>query len=272
MKNRLSRARSVGVLVLFASTAVASDRWEGGLYCDDDFATTCNEVSHGTFQLGHDFQFTSADDVDWMTAQVQARHSYEARVRAVASLWDGPTCPNGCGNLARVNAAGTVLTPATFDGGGVGPDGAWAGSLVVRWIAAAGGKELVRMRGFPTTNYGTADQYDFSFLDTTYFAPRFNNTATQVTILIVQNTRDAAVSGTIYFYNGAGTLLTSTPLALSANGTQVTSTAAITALQGQSGSLAIAHSGGYGALTGKAVAVEPATGFTFDTPLAPIPY
>jgi hypothetical protein len=40
---------------------------------------------------------------------------------------------------------------------------------------------------------------------------------------------------------------------------------------GKSGSAAIAHTGGYGALNGKGVALESATGFTFDTALTPIP-
>jgi hypothetical protein len=32
----------------------------------------------------------------------------------------------------------------------------------------------------------------------------------------------------------------------------------------------IAHVGGYGALSGKAVSLEPSTGFTFDTAMTPI--
>jgi hypothetical protein len=35
--------------------------------------------------------------------------------------------------------------------------------------------------------------------------------------------------------------------------------------------MTVAHDGAYGALAGKAVALEPATGFTFDTPLVPRP-
>jgi hypothetical protein len=38
-----------------------------------------------------------------------------------------------------------------------------------------------------------------------------------------------------------------------------------------SGSLTVAHDAPYGALAGKAVALEPATGFAFDTPLEPRP-
>lgn len=43
------------------------------------------------------------------------------------------------------------------------------------------------------------------------------------------------------------------------------------ALVGQAGSIRLTHDGRYGDLTGKAVALEPATAFTFDTPLVPRP-
>jgi hypothetical protein len=43
-------------------------------------------------------------------------------------------------------------------------------------------------------------------------------------------------------------------------------------LAGQSGHITVAHDGGYGALNMKAVALEPATGFSFDTPSVNIPY
>jgi len=36
---------------------------------------------------------------------------------------------------------------------------------------------------------------------------------------------------------------------------------------GQSGSATVTHDGGYGDLVGKSVALEPATGFAFDTTL-----
>ena len=40
---------------------------------------------------------------------------------------------------------------------------------------------------------------------------------------------------------------------------------------GMAGSITVTHTGRYGDLSGKAVALEPATGFTFDTPLTPVP-
>ena len=58
-------------------------------------------------------------------------------------------------------------------------------------------------------------------------------------------------------------------MALLARQTLVLNTSTVPALQGQAGSLTVSHDGRYGALQGKAVAVESATGFTFDTPLEP---
>ena len=40
---------------------------------------------------------------------------------------------------------------------------------------------------------------------------------------------------------------------------------------GQSGSILVSHNGHYGALSGKAVSLEPTTGFTFDTAMVPVP-
>ena len=54
-------------------------------------------------------------------------------------------------------------------------------------------------------------------------------------------------------------------------GLQVLPTATVPGLAGQSGSAEIAQMGGYGALVGKAVALEPATGFTFDTSIQALP-
>jgi hypothetical protein len=47
--------------------------------------------------------------------------------------------------------------------------------------------------------------------------------------------------------------------------------ASLPELAGQSGSITVSHAGGYGALAGKAVSLEPATGYSFDTPLVSRP-
>jgi len=46
-------------------------------------------------------------------------------------------------------------------------------------------------------------------------------------------------------------------------------TASVPAVQGQGASVTVAHDAPYGGLAGKTVALEPATGFGFDSPLEP---
>jgi hypothetical protein len=113
-------------------------------------------------------------------------------------------------------------------------------------------------------------QYDIQMRDTTYLVPRWNNAATQTTVLIIFNGSAETITGSIYFYSGAGTLLHTQALNVAANAVQVVQTSAIPALAGQSGA-AIAHTSAT-ARWPPAVAMEPATGFTFDTVIAPIPY
>src|SRR4029450_11524436 len=45
----------------------------------------------------------------------------------------------------------------------------------------------------------------------------------------------------------------------------------VPALAGQGGSVTIAHNARYGDLSGKTVALEPATGFSFDSPMVELP-
>jgi hypothetical protein len=68
-----------------------------------------------------------------------------------------------------------------------------------------------------------------------------------------------------------GSLLHAHPFTLAPRQTLVVNAASLPGLNGRSGSVTIAHTAPYGVLAGKAVAVEPATGFGFDTPLSPRP-
>jgi hypothetical protein len=47
----------------------------------------------------------------------------------------------------------------------------------------------------------------------------------------------------------------------------VLNTATVPGVNGVSGAITVAHDGRYGDLTGKTVALEPATGFSFDSAL-----
>ena len=59
------------------------------------------------------------------------------------------------------------------------------------------------------------------------------------------------------------------PFTLNPKGTLVLDTTTVPGADGVGGAITVAHDGGYGDLSGKTVAVEPATGFSFDSPLLP---
>lgn len=263
----------------FVSTSRAADRWETThLNLTDDNSNTPNVLRHGALQLDHDLEgAAAAPDNDWMMIRVKNGHSYEARVSSDVLYWD-PACGSPpCPRFDRVNAAGTVLTAGAVtsdDAAGfeLGPgQGLVSSGMSVRWISATDGKEFVRARGDEAVDLPAGSLYRVEFLDTTFFVPRWNSTATQTTVFIIQNTTNATVSGSLLLHNAGGTLLHTQPLSILQNGVAVFSTAGVAALAGQSGSARVVHTGGWGALAGKAVALEPGTGFTFDTPMTPLP-
>ena len=87
-------------------------------------------------------------------------------------------------------------------------------------------------------------------------------------MLVVQNHGDEPVSGNLWFWSPTGALLASRILVLGPRGTLVLDITTVPGVAGASGSITVSNDGSYGVLTGKAVALEPGTGFTFDTPMA----
>jgi hypothetical protein len=74
------------------------------------------------------------------------------------------------------------------------------------------------------------------------------------------------------FWSGAGApLATHGPSTVPGRGVLVLDTSAVPGAAGASGSITIVNDGPYGALAGKAVALEPATGYSFDTAMEPRP-
>jgi hypothetical protein len=262
--------------------ALATDRWEATLISPvtDDNSTTQNILRHGVPQIGHDVD--GGGDEDWMVVRTKNGHSYEARVSSAGLHWENGCFHLDCPRFDRVNANGAVLTPGVVssdDTGGLladfgdGPS-VIATGLSARWISTTDAKEFVRMLALRPLPWGALLNgltYDVEFYDTTYFLPRWNNSATQFTVVIIQNTTNATVTGNMLFYGATGTQLHSEPFSIPEHGVRVFSSSSVTALAGQAGSANIVHTGGYGALAGKAVALEPGSGFSFDTPLMPLP-
>jgi hypothetical protein len=281
----MSKRSTLFVLLTLAAAqaAVAHDKWEYVVYnASDDDSTTLNFLQHGARQVGHDLHDIGSGPLeqDWYAFKATAGHSYEARVNSGNMYWSTTCTPTACPRFDRMNSVGGVLTlgqispddaPIVINRAGSGPQNAGRG-MTVRWIAAVTEIGFLRAVTDVYSVLGPDMPYDISFRDTTYFAPRWNNSGTQVSVFILQNTTAQTVSGTVAFHNAAGTLLASSVVSVPPDGVQVISTASLSALVGQSGSATIAQSGGYGALAGKVVSLEPSTGFTFDTALAPLPY
>lgn len=186
------------------------------------------------------------------------RASYEVVVDAVA----GAAVPVVLERLAADNA--TVLGQGSPVGTGT--------SLSLRWVNSVVDpveNQHVRVRGACAAACGTGEVYRLRAYETTLRAPRFSNVGGQVTLLVLQNPSGVSVDGIVYFWDANGSPLLSQAFAVAPRQTWVLNTASVAGLAGRSGSVTVAHTAPYGVLAGKAVALEPSTGFGFDTPLAP---
>jgi hypothetical protein len=253
--------------LLAAAPARAIDPWEAAPFPDDNSATL-NTLGHGGEQT-HDLDQggTATNDIDWVTVPTLARHSYEARLSNASVQFDWGACTD-CAQFERVSSTGTILTD---DVGTVNEGGLESYDRSVRWIASANAtNEFVRITGHQDVTETSSAVYTLRFFDTTYSIPRWNQTGTQTTVFLVTNLTQAAASVSVHFYNASGSLLATASYSLPANGLNVLSTGSVAALAGQSGHAHVVHTAGYGGLSGKAVALEPSTGFTFDTAMTPI--
>jgi hypothetical protein len=119
------------------------------------------------------------------------------------------------------------------------------------------------------TDCGPDDIYRIRAYETTYSVPRFNNSGSQLTVLVLQNPAGYPISGDVYFRDTVGMLVATQAFSLAAKATLVLNTASVPGANGVGGAITIAHDGRYGDLAGKTVALEPATGFSFDSALEP---
>jgi hypothetical protein len=130
-------------------------------------------------------------------------------------------------------------------------------------------QEVRVQSGDCTTNCGVDDTYRLRAYETTSAIPRFNNSATQVTVLLLQNPTDYTITSRAYFWDVNGVLLHTEVTTHAPKSLLVFNTSTIPALLGVSGTVTVSHDGRYSDLAGKGVALEPATGFSFDSPMVP---
>jgi Calx-beta domain/Carboxypeptidase regulatory-like domain len=227
-----------------------------GTIINDDFPlpqASKTELIHGS-NLGRNLVVP-----DFFPIRTHVHQSWEVVVDATT----GDIVGSGGPEVVRLDSDGTtVIQTATAIGTGV--------SKSLRWenAGATSFDGFVRVQSLGcTTNCTPEDSYRIRSYDTSYGISRFNNSATQITILVIQNTSTDTVTGTIWLWDTAGAPVTTQPLNLTANATLVLNTASVA--PGAAGTITVTHNGRYASLAGKAVAVEPATGFTFDTPMVP---
>ena len=82
-------------------------------------------------------------------------------------------------------------------------------------MPAAQASQLIRVRsGACGTGCGPDDVYRIRMRETTGRIPRFNNSATQATIVVLQNPSDGTVAGTMRFWRANGGLAASQAFSL----------------------------------------------------------
>jgi hypothetical protein len=220
---------------------------------------------HGAQQL-HDVGGPGGGvaDQDWYLVASNQFSSYQFVV-------DGMT-----GRVGLTNTTVQRMEPngAVAQNGFVGNFG---GVVSLAWLGPGPGTTTsipynVRIQG---ATCGTAcnglDRYRARFYDTTYTVPRFNNSGTQSTVLVIQNASPHACIVALHFFDAAGALL-ATSQAGTVNPRQSIVANTSVSVPNQSGTVRVVHTCGYGGLTGKAVSLEPATGFAFDTALLHRPH
>jgi Calx-beta domain/FG-GAP-like repeat len=229
----------------------------GTILDDDAPSLSSDELIHGSSQTG-DLALTP----DIFRLRQQPYASYEALLDAVTG--DAPAGPL----LQRIASDNvTVAQSATPVGTGGAQRLTWQNSLP----STVSGQTL-RVGGTPCAPpCGADDTYRIRLYDTTYSITRFNNSATQVTVLSIQNPTQAAVIARAMFWSPAGVLLRLVEFSLPPHGLQTLNTSTVPELAGHSGSITLTSDAPYGALAAKAVALEPATGFSFDDVMRPRP-
>src|SRR4030095_3971737 len=168
---------------------------------DDAVPLASAELSHGASRWG-DLAVTP----DLFRVQQVPYSSYEAVLDAVTG--DAPAAPI----LERIAADNvTVLRVAQPSVPG--------GVHRLVWENATPGTvsaQALRVGGSGCSPAcGADDVYRIRLYDTTYALTRFNNSATQVTFVLVQNAAGRTVNGHVMFWSPAGALLQARPFTLS---------------------------------------------------------
>ena len=245
-----------------AGAAVSDPEAIGTILNDDAFgeAPLPGELSHGVSHTAELAAVGALADADEFRLAQASGASYEV----VADSVSGDVRPLG---LLRLPADGPVQAGVPIGTGS---------AVSLRWRVAgtaAVQPDVIRVTGACGDACGRDDVYRLRVYETTLRGARFSNAGAQKTVLILQNPGTVPADFAVHFWAADGTLLASyvTGAPLAPHGVVVVNTGDVPGVAGASGSVTVAHDLPYGGLVGKVLALEPATGFAFDTPLEPRP-
>ena len=254
-KDRAARFALAGVFATLAAFPAAADVWDTA--GDASAAATGNVLWHTAPAQRHDLANTGGNpDSDWFKIFPRANRSYEVQVVNVSvSMAAGF-------NVTRNTQAGALVDTSV----GLDPTGA---TRALRWIqAGADTEERIAVVG--TASSTSSAQYDILLRETTLYCPRYNNSGTQISVLILQRASTETGAGTCqataFFYDENAAQVGTHPQTFTLNDMSAVGTSGLPGLPGTKGALHVAHTCGVGGLKGKLVALEPSTGFSFDTP------
>jgi hypothetical protein len=189
MAKRLWLVLALGLALIGARPALA-DVWDVATNNDNTAGSTENDLVHGSDQI-HDLGDIVAGvtaDEDSYTVGEAANSSYEIVV-------DGTTGDIGGVTIERFDATGTSSL------GVGGPIGVGYSQHLAWDNAGAAVNNAARVNSIDCPGCDTNDQYRIRFYDTTCAIARYNNSATQITVMVVQNTTSGAVNGHYYLWN-----------------------------------------------------------------------
>jgi hypothetical protein len=262
-KNQPLLALGIGLALLVLPHPGSADVWDAN-DVEDDAVFSDNEVSHGTVQVHDLLAQGGLADQDWYRVQSRPRSSYEATIEGMTGRLSAGSITNP--TFDRMSGDGSTVL-----GSGLGfPGSIFPYSRTLRWqnTTAVGDENYLRVANAGcNTVCDVNDQYTMRFFETTMAIPRFNNAGSQVTVLLIQNPASYTIGGVSFFWDSAGTLLGQSPFSLPAHGLLTLNTASIA--PGVGGSVTVTHDGRFSDLVGKAVALEPSTGFSFDSLMVP---
>jgi hypothetical protein len=266
----MKRLAGIGLALCLGAGTAGADVWDLGTDADNDTGSD-NEIVHGLSQV-HDMAARGGGtilDADYYVFRLPNSRSYEIRVDGFTGDTSGTTTPEV--SLLASDGTSVVALAEPVTTFGVAKSLRVA-STVMGGTGYTSHYVLVANPACGLTCTGT-DEYRIRAFDTTLSLPRYNNTGGQVTVLVLQNPTNRSVNWFAGAFNNSGIFVTGFGAILAPYATSVVnlSTLAGGQLNNTSGSLVIRNDGPYQGLAGKGVSLEPATGFTFDTALVPVP-